>query len=473
MQSPGVCNRIEVRKKYHVMTGSRSLAVARFVVAVALLLTIAAPEAAAQINQAFEEYGVGPRDAAMGNAYTAVADDFAAAFYNPAGLSQPEGFHFTAGYKFLSPRVTAKMDGFAPDEFTDYPTTHWGMIGLTTDLQIPKIINPKYTAPFAFGTAIAICNFLHSYTNYYDDRTPYYYRYQDRPVALLSAYFGMSARIANWVSIGGGLVLAPSITNIDARVRTDVYLPEGSFESNQGTVNRAKSIIDPVLGVLFRIPIAGVEDRLRVGLVWKDEVRVIDGNGVAQNRTILHTPNTDQEWSPVPTQVVPVQTLTGYSPMQATLGLAARPYTGALISADTIWKRWSVWKTYFYNEPDPPFADTIQQRIGFEQRFLTQSAAWLEYWALRAGWYYEPSPAPSQDNEWNLLDNDKHVTTTGFGLRLDRVLGVIKTPINLDANFQAHWLESETIENDKDDAFPKITTGGQVYSGTVALELAW
>lgn len=427
----------------------------------------------AQINQAFEEYGVGPRDGGMGNAFCAVADDYAAAFYNPAGLTQTEGLHFTLGYKYLVPKVRAKMDGYGAYRFTDYPETQWGLLGMTTDFHVPSLINPKYTDPFSFGVAVAICNFLHSYTNYYDQHTPYYVKYQDRPVALLSAYFGLGIRLTSWVSIGGGVVLAPSTTNIDARVRTDVYMPEGNFKSTQGTVNRAKSVIDPVVGVLFRIPIAGDEDRLRIGLSWRDEVRVIDGNGVAENRIFLHAEGSDSVLTPVPTQVVPVKTLTGFSPTQISLGLAFAPYRGALIGADTIWKHWSTWENYFYDRPGPPFKDTFQERLGFEQRFFTDRAAWLEYWALRAGWYFEPSPVPSQNNEWNLLDNDKHVTTAGFGLRLDRILGIIKTPVNLDANFQTHWLLDRTIDNENDAKFGRIETGGQVFAGAAAVEFAW
>lgn len=424
-----------------------------------------------QTIQSFDEYGVGPRDGGMGNAFTAVANDFSAVFYNPGGLSQIEGFHFTLGYKFLIPKVTMKISGYDEDRFTNYPETHWGLIGITTDLHVPKIINPKYTDPFSFGFAFALSEFLHSYSNYYDEHTPYFFRYQDRPVALLSLYLAMGIRLTDWFSIGAGLVVAPSATYIAARVYTDIYLPEGNSVARQGLVNRAYSVFKPVVGVMFRIPIAGMDDRLRIGMTWRDEVGVIDGKGEALNRNIVHLPGTDETMEPVPPMVVPVETLSGYTPMQALLGVSYQPLNGMLIATDTIWKRWSEWENYFFNTPGPRFRDTLQQRIGLEQRFLTE-AEWLEYWALRGGWYYQPSPTPSQNNEWNILDNDKHVMTGGFGLRLDRILGIIKAPVNLDADFQLHYLLPETIEND-DDRFPRLQTGGLVYTGSVAFEVAW
>lgn len=438
-----------------------------------LLLWLVLPKNAfSQTTQAFEDYGVGPRDAAMGNAYSAVADDFSAAFYNPAGLSQIQGTHFTFGYKYLAPQVYEKLGNYPKDYFTDFSDTQWGLIGIGTDLNMSGIINPKYTDRFSFGFAFAVCDLLHSFTNYYDTKTPYYFRYQDRPVALLSAYIGFGLRITDWFSFGGGIVLAPSVTYADTRVYTDVYLPEGEFDSSQGIVNRAYSVVEPILGILFKVPIAGEPDRLRIGLTWRDEVKVIDGEGPALNRLVLHVPNSDQTLEPVPPQEVPVKTMSGYTPMQVALGLSYKPYKGALIAADTIWKDWSSWSNYFYETPDPPFVDTVQERLGMEQRFFTD-ASWLEYWALRGGWYFDPSPVPNQDNEWNILDNDKHVFTTGFGLRLDRILGIVKTPVNLDGNFQAHYLVPKTIENDEDPSFGKIETSGMVYSFTVAVEFAW
>jgi long-chain fatty acid transport protein len=127
---------------------------------------------------------------------------------------------------------------------------------------------------------------------------------------------------------------------------------------------------------------------------------------------------------------------------------------------------------YFLKDVDPRLHDTYQERVGVEQRIFT-GASWLESFALRAGWYYEQSPVPDQSGVWNILDNNKNVYAAGFGLRIDKVLGIIKKPINLDANIQAHSLIPQTIENDDDPAYPKIKTGGLVYAGAGTIEIAW
>ena len=50
-----------------------------------------AASARAQTGQMLDEYGGSPKSIAMGQAFTGIADDFSAAYYNPAGLTQTKG----------------------------------------------------------------------------------------------------------------------------------------------------------------------------------------------------------------------------------------------------------------------------------------------------------------------------------------------------------------------------------------------
>ena len=68
--------------------GSKLRACTRpFVAALAATLLLAVPAGAAKFAGAFMEDGGGARALGMGGAFTAVADDPSAAFWNPAGLS--------------------------------------------------------------------------------------------------------------------------------------------------------------------------------------------------------------------------------------------------------------------------------------------------------------------------------------------------------------------------------------------------
>ena len=60
----------------------------------------------------FDTYGCGVRATAMGGAFTAVADDYSAAFYNPAGLAQRTGHQFYLDFFYSKPDFSVEtLDG--------------------------------------------------------------------------------------------------------------------------------------------------------------------------------------------------------------------------------------------------------------------------------------------------------------------------------------------------------------------------
>ena len=64
----------------------------------------------AQTPAFFDDIGAGPRAIAMGQAFTAVADDASAAWYNPAGLTQIESpFVLDIGYLYIDPKQYIKV----------------------------------------------------------------------------------------------------------------------------------------------------------------------------------------------------------------------------------------------------------------------------------------------------------------------------------------------------------------------------
>jgi len=78
----------------------------------------------------FEDLGVGARPIGMGNAYTALADDVNAIYYNPAGLAQLDESQFTSGYGKLywglddGSSLGSGFVGYA------HPLYHWGTLGV-------------------------------------------------------------------------------------------------------------------------------------------------------------------------------------------------------------------------------------------------------------------------------------------------------------------------------------------------------
>jgi len=77
----------------------------------------------------FEDLGVGARPIGMGNAYTGLADDVNAIYYNPAGLAQLDESQFTSGYGKLywglddGSSLGSGFVGYA------HPLYNWGTLG--------------------------------------------------------------------------------------------------------------------------------------------------------------------------------------------------------------------------------------------------------------------------------------------------------------------------------------------------------
>ena len=428
---------------------------------VACLGLLLAATASAQMDQVFEEQGVSPRDTAMGNAFSGVANDYTAAYYNPAGLFQVRKTQISVGYKYIQPVLYLRMPTAYGMNFTDYPNTRLLTLGLTSDLNFPRFLNPKITSRVSFGLAIAISNYLKSFTTYIAPEVPYFARYSDRQVALLSIYAGLSIKITDWLAVGASMVPA-TVTKLSAAVLTLTDLQHMKWTSRQAIISRSVTIAKPVVGVMFKPPVWWFRDHLSIGLVWRDEVQGDDGTGKSRAFTQLVFAD-GTSYKNIPYADNPVYGLTGFSPTQVTLGFGVYPIHGMTIAVDETWKRWSRWRNFMHLHPSPLWNDTFQTRIGIEHVW-TFNYMWVYSVAVRGGWYYEPSPVPDRPSSWNLLDNDKHVVSAGMGMEIGHVLGFFTAPVTFDLAYQQHILQQRTDANQGDDLFPRMRYGGYLYA---------
>jgi long-chain fatty acid transport protein len=113
--------------------------------------------------------------------------------------------------------------------------------------------------------------------------------------------------------------------------------------------------------------------------------------------------------------------------------------------------------------PDPPrFHSTFTPRLGVEVE-LASGQGWVT--RLRGGYFFEPTPTPTQTTKANGFDNDRHVITVGYGLDLSKPL----PPIRLDMFSQLHVLaprthvKDATVPTDWAGA-PEAKTGGTVFA---------
>jgi len=122
-------------------------------------------------------------------------------------------------------------------------------------------------------------------------------------------------------------------------------------------------------------------------------------------------------------------------------------------------------------QTDPDFHDIFVPRVGLEVEPVAG-------FALRLGYYYQPTPIPEQDGPTTLVDLDKHVFSFGFGWtwytkeeRIRRADGDIRieevevAPVSIDAFVQYHYLLEDDVE--KEDPATSPVGGGYKASGSI------
>ena len=152
------------------------------------------------------------------------------------------------------------------------------------------------------------------------------------------------------------------------------------------------------------------------------------------------------------------------------MGVGITPVPELTLAIDATWKQWSKWETSLALKPDPRFEDTWQVRTGVEVR-LPLELELLPWIAIRSGYYVEPTPTPDQRGPTNLLDADKHVISFGIGWGFHDPFEMTPGELSMHAGFQAHLLEDRRTENDLDEVFGPIEAGGELYGGTLTLQV--
>jgi len=171
-----------------------------------------------------------------------------------------------------------------------------------------------------------------------------------------------------------------------------------------------------------------------------------------------------------------------YSPRQYVLGAAWQKPRYA-VSLDVSYNQWSDYRAPSLSivtqidiplislkqgyQPQPDFHDTATPHLGFEALPLTTDTLDLY---VRAGYFFEPSPAPEQTGVTNYLDCDRNVFSWGFGLLFKKIgpFDLTKKPVSFDVGIAYHWLVNRTHVKDADvrpenPGYPEITSSGNIW----------
>jgi len=391
-----------------------------------------------------DTYGFSARAIAMGNAQTALGLHYDAVYFNPANILSRKRTHVGLGLHLVAPALDFDLAEGAFEPLM--PGTSSGFhFGASTP------ISGVFQDRVGFGLALFHPLTSGTRVESIDPATPYFYRYQNLPDKLVLAA-ALSAEPVDWLRLGIGVqVLAAFGGDVVARLS----LAEGRFTRRQIDVEIVPKV-SPTAGVALG-PIAG----FRLGVSWRHALEL------SYELPVVAT------IEGVGDLAVYVQGVSLYTPSQLSVGLgwesAPAPEPGLSIEAGLTWERWgdappagalfllSVDDSEL-REPSPsdpqdqpqrlidvrsdpiPLGarDTVTPRVGAEWRVD-------ETWAVRAGWFWRPTPLPRPVHLANTLDATAHVVSLGAGATFGDPLGIASSPVILDLSLQLTRLSTRAV----------------------------
>lgn len=405
-------------------------------------------------------FGFGARGMAMGNAFTAVADDGSANYYNPAGLALADDLRIDIGYLRTFTNLRLNERDMEVDENN----------GLMASVNIPGDIGP---IRLAFGLGLFLPDARISRVRALPQYQPRFVMLDNRTQRIFIAA-NLAIRPIPELTIGGGLSF---VTHMSGGVAVDGTL----FPEPERALLRTAVDVD---FKTVRAPAAGVTVTplpwLRLGLVYRGEVKVqldVEAGVVGEIKELLGTKTLAGSFH------VSSFNTNLFSPQQVFLGAAFWPAMGTTLSVDVGWLNWSAYPAPtaaidiaflledfdtegLLPEPakvEPPgFHDVVTVRFGAEHRVSLDEWADL---ACRAGYAYEPTPSPSQEGVTNFVDTDKHLFTAGLAFGFLKHPDGLERPIQLDVAGQYfYYPERVYTKSNPTDLIGDYRADGAVWS---------
>jgi long-chain fatty acid transport protein len=380
----------------------------------------------------YEWFGLGSRASAMGGAFIGLADDWTAAYWNPAGLAQLEGEG--AGVNFLSPHPTLKGSNsfanlasdnpnianykFTKDMFIDYSGVEpdkFNKTSTTYHFYHAQGAGSYVTLP-EFTLGLAIYSPLGYYSDW-NDTIPYgmgtggsIYGKNYQELAIVETQLTIAREIIPGLYAGAGVALL-----YDRLERKSTKIVENSHILDY---RYAYSIKDDgfgaegMAGLLYRI-----SDLVSVGGVYRTGATVkmtgkasasLDFMGVNESTHNTYRFRQPPTWG---------------------IGVAVKAIPDRLtLTADFQQTLWSFYRTNVqYNQEgmflqsssyDEDWRDSNRYRVGAEYRLKPE-------WALRAGFAYDESPLPDKSVSLaHIPDVNRNNVTLGTGFKVVEDLAI-------------------------------------------------
>jgi long-chain fatty acid transport protein len=360
--------------------------------AVALLLVVSASSlyaGAFQLNEA------GARAMAQADAFAARASDASAIFFNPAGLAFQSGNSILLGTTLIAPNVTF----YGPIHDANDP-------GITTASKI----NSQVFNPINVYAAFQVTDRIHAgiaVNNPYGLGTEWpntwVGRYITTKIDLQTFYITptVAYKVTDNFSIGAGYNYVMGSVLIKRAVGiTSVAVPADPIVTLDMT---AKNGSGWNVGAQYKLPYD-----ISIGVSYRSKVK-ITANGTAAfdpNYAALGLPTGDAS----ATLTLPA---TGFA------GIAFKPMKNLEIEADYQFVGWSSYDTLAVDFAASPSSRTAQPKLYKDTYIIRLGGEYtMGSLMLRAGYYFDHSPVPTETLEPLLPDSDRNGFNIGAGYQI-------------------------------------------------------
>jgi long-chain fatty acid transport protein len=355
----------------------------------------------------------GARATGMGLAFTAIANDPSAIFYNPAGLGWQKHFEAQAGGSFLT-KVKGEFDGANP-----YPGNGNHEIEHKTTFVLPNIYAVVPLTPeLNFGLGI---------------NAPYGLGFRWDNAETFSGRFVAQNAVIQSTDINP-VFSYQLIPELAIAVGADYRLSKVQLEKNQAAINPfTNSVVDVAhvklntqlqdnhgwgwnAGILYR-PVP----QFSIGAAYRSKIKVdYSGSATFQQRLTGNAQFDAVVAAQLPQGNQSVATKIEF-PESVNLGAAFVLPADFTVALEADWTKWTRFNELLINFANPVIPDLDRHtnwsnswayRIGLEKKFSKL--------AVRAGYYRDKSPQPVADVGPILADNDRDAFTFGLGYDSDK-----------------------------------------------------
>jgi len=335
---------------------------------------------------------VGSKAIGMGGAFVGLADDYSAIFWNPAGMIQQEGPIFSLYGSAIIPTVSYEFALAGIDTQTESKMYPSGAIG--------------YIKPLSDKVTVGILAYVPSGSGA---------TWPGADLAPLAA-----GSVLKWESMVGILAVSPAVA-----VRlSDKFTLGAALNIYYGLLKIKRPALLQYEENLNGFAVGGTisamyqpSDKLSFGLTFKTPISVkMEGDATmsgagALNLSTTATAERSADW-----------------PMWIGFGVALKATDRLTFTADLQYTDWQkltdipvtyqdpIWQAVFAADStfELRWESKIQWRIGMEYKLN-------DTWALRAGYYYDPSPGPIETVNILLPQFTYNWATLGVGYHTDKI----------------------------------------------------